>query len=663
MIRPLVSIVLLCLSAVTATAQTAGEQAFAKALSEMRAGEWRQALRTAEAVGPVARDVVDWHRLRAGEGDFDAVQSFLDRNPDWPGLKLLQRRSEQVLPFGARASDVVAYFRDQPPQTGGGSLALVEAYRVLGRDGDAEAQAVLAWRSQTMSAADEDALMKRYGASLSAHHEDRLDMLLWAGEAEDAERMYRYVSEGWRALARARIALRDDIAGVDGLIEAIPETLADHPGLAFERMQWRARKGRNADAIDLMLERDGTVAALGQPSRWGGWRRSLARAEMRAGRTDRAYRLAANHGLTDGSTFADLEWLSGYLALRYRNDPEAAILHFRRFRGAVFTPISLGRAGYWEGRALEAAGDQETAALAYAFGGEYQTSFYGLLAAERAGLPLSPDLTGRTPYPDWQTRAFRESTVFKAAELFLSVDERNLAERFLTHLAESLSSEDIGSLGNYVLSIDEPHIAVMIGKRAAQADVVLPKFYYPLVDIDAAGDGVPTELALSIARRESEFDPVVISGAGARGLMQLMPGTARDMARELNLGYSSSRLLTDPAYNARLGVEYLDGLLRDFDGNVILVSAAYNAGPGRAYQWIERLGDPRSPRVDIIDWIEHIPFDETRNYVMRVSESIPVYNARLTGLTSPLRFSELIKGSLDIGPPRPRARPQPPVTD
>ena len=627
-----------------APAQTAQQAArMDEALTQMREEDWAAALSTADRAGEVARDIIEWHRLRDGQGTFDEVTAFLARRADWPGLPLLRRESEGALPFGTRWDEVLAFFEDAPPQTGSGSSALIAAYIAAGRDADAEAQAVLAWLSQTLSAADEEMLMARYAATLAPFHEGRLDMLLWRNQRAAAERMYRYVPEGWRALARARLGLRADQPGVDNLIAAVPEELAAHPGLAFERMQWRARRGRNDGAIELMLEREGTEAALGDPQRWSGWRRGLARSAMREGEARTAYRVASAHGLVEGSAFSDLEWLSGYIALTYLDDPAAALRHFQRFRGAVASPISLGRAGYWEGRAHEALGQEEAARAAYAFGGEFQTSFYGLLAAERIGLPMDPALTGRAPVPDWREAGFAGSSVLEAGLLLQAAGELSLAERFLTHLAESLDAGEIAQLGALALELEEPHLAVMIGKRAATRGVVAPAPYYALADLGASAPGVPEELSLAIARRESEFDPGVTSGVGARGIMQLMPATAQEMAGDLGLPFSRARLLSDPVYNARLGTAYLDELMDEFGENFVLVAAAYNAGPSRPRRWIEERGDPRSGRVDVVDWIEHIPFTETRNYVMRVMESLPVYRARLTGEVAEIRLSEELR--------------------
>jgi soluble lytic murein transglycosylase len=643
--RLLAVVLVLLASASLAAAQSAREaEALSQALREMREGDWDAARSTARGAGAIGVDIIEWHYLRGANGTFDETVAFLNRRPDWPGLAYLRERSEPAIPKGSRAAEVIAFFDGNPPQTGTGAIALISAYLQQGRDAEAESLAIETWRTRVLSEPDEALLLDRYGQTLLPHHRARLDMLLWEDQRPGAERMYPRVDPGWRALGQARLALRADQPGVDTLIEAVPAALADNPGLAFERMQWRARKGRNEGAVELILAREGTEEALGRPSAWGSWRASLARAAMREGEARTAYRLASRHGLTGGSTYADLEWLAGYVALTYLDDPQTALRHFENLRLAVETPISLGRAGYWEGRAYEAMGNAEMAQAAYAFGAEFQTSFYGLLAAEKAGIPMDPELTGRIDYGDWRSSSFANSSVLAAALLLQRAGELTLAERFLTHLAENLNAQEVGQLATLAFELEEPHIALMIAKRAADGGIVVPAAYYPVVDLGAANPIVPPELALSIARRESEFDPTVVSGVGARGLMQLMPGTAEEMAGDLGLPYSANRLTSDPAYNATLGVAYLAELIGTFGSNFVLVSAAYNAGPSRPIRWMEERGDPRSGQIDVVDWIEHIPFTETRNYVMRVMESLPVYRARLSGQTEPIRLSDELTG-------------------
>jgi soluble lytic murein transglycosylase len=614
------------------------------ALRAVAAGDWDKARAEVRGQGQVAADIVEWHRLRAGKGTWADYRDFLARRPDWPGLALLAQEGERTIPAGADPAAVIAYFSGRAPETGAGLLRLAAAYAAQGLQGDAEASLVRGWRTLLLRAEDQAALIAAHGELLRPHHEARLDMLLWRGAELNARAMLPLVGDGWRKLAAARIALREQADGVDALIAAVPQALRDDPGLAFERFQWRARKGRNAEAVALALERSASAEALGRPEAWASWRLTLARAALREGRAQEAYRLAARHRMTEGSDYAELEWFAGYVALRALGDPATALRHFRAFRVAVETPISLGRAGYWEGRALEAMGDAAGARAAYEFGGEHQTSFYGLLAAEKAGLPMDATLaSGGREFPDWRGAAFARSSVFEAAQLIRAAGDRLLFTRFLLHLAEPFDTTAYGQLSDWALSIGEHYTAVALAKQAAQRNIILPRAYFPVTGLAETDFGVPPELVLAIARRESEFNPDVVSSAGARGLMQVMPGTAQDMAKALGIEFSRERLTSDPAYNARLGAAYLRELIGRFGPNPVLVAAAYNAGPSRPVRWIEERGDPRSAGTDVIDWIESIPFTETRTYVMRVTESLPIYRARLSGRTGPIRLSEELR--------------------
>lgn len=624
----------------------------AVAMSDMRDGNWSDALDSAGRAESVSRDIIEWHRLRAGLGSAGDVNDFLDRRPDWPGLAWLRRKSEAAI---ARGGPDTAYdfFSRNEPQTPEGVLAYAEALIARGKKGDGEAALVLAWRTMPMGSEIQRAYLDRHKKLLAPHHSARLDRLLWDNHLVSSRRMLPLVGKDQRALAEARIALHDQARGVDNKIAAVPKELRDSAGLAFARFVWRARKGRDGDAIDLILERSGSAKSLGEPSKWAPRRLTLARKLMRAGDPALAYRLAASHHTTPeaGYVHADLEWLSGFLALRKLNDPQAALEHFQRFDAAIRSPISKGRAGYWLGRAYGALGNTRAADEAYSMGARHQSSFYGLLAAERAGLPFDESLKTPPELPPWRQAAFMKSSVLEAGLLLLAADELDLAERFLTHLVESLDPEQAAQLGKMAVDMRRPHLAVMISKRAARQAVVLHGAYYPEHAVGKLKLPMAPEMTLAIARRESEFDPVVVSGAGARGLMQVMPATARSVASDLGIlsAHDTKRLTTDWEYNAKLGANYLATLAGDLNGNVVMMAAGYNAGPGRPLNWIGRFGDPRRPHPaddsEIVDWIEHIPFNETRNYVMRVTESLPVYRARLGKDPLPVPFSHELTGS------------------
>ncbi|PTN03022.1 soluble lytic murein transglycosylase [Rhodovulum imhoffii] len=612
----------------------------AQVMAAVRADKWAEARTLAGQTGPEAEALVEWRALRAGEGDFAACRDFLARHADWPGLDRIRADAEQKMPPDLPAARVLEFFANARPLTGAGALRLAQAQGAQGLEGDAQAEAVLAWRTLPMGPDTQADFLRLFSDLLASHHIARLDAMLWQGKRASALNMLPLVPEGWRSLARARLALRDMAPGVDVLIGAVPPELERDPGLAFERFQWRARKGRNDEAIAILAMQSDRIDGLGRAQSWGNWRRIFARVEAREGRPERAYALAARHGLVEGSDYADLEWLAGFIALRLLEEPQTALGHFGNFAAAVETPISLGRAGYWQGRALEALGRPEEARAAYAQGAAHQTSFYGQLAAERAGLPMDPALAATGPLPG--VPDLKARPVVKTALALHAAGERNLAEVFFTHIAENLRATDQAGLAALALSLPDEHIALRVAKVAAGQGVVLPQAYFPLPDI-AAPEGVPKELVLSIARRESEFDPAVTSPAGARGLMQLMPATARDMALRLGTVYRPAALTRDAAYNARLGGAYLAYLRETFGTNPVLTTIGYNAGPSRVTAWIEGRGDPREAGVDVIDWIEMIPFRETRNYVMRVTESMAIYRARLSGKTQPMRLSRDLK--------------------
>ncbi|MFV0493203.1 MAG: transglycosylase SLT domain-containing protein [Pseudorhodobacter sp.] len=590
----------------------------------------------------VGRDIIDWQYLRAGEGLLGDYETFLKHHSDWPGLPYLQRRGEVAVARSTTPTRVIAYFDQTKPATGQGAIALIGALMAQGRNDEAGAEARRAWVGLELSAAEENRLLELQGPALAVAHEARTDALLWDGRRAEAQRMLPRLSLDWQALTRARLALRAESPGVDDLIAAVPETLRDHPGLAYERFVWRMRKGLTDSALVLLLQHSQSATTLGHPAEWARRRAQLVRDLLAQGRGEEAYRAAAGHRLISGGAFADLEFLAGWIALRRLKDPETALGHFRRLAQGVSTPISLSRALYWQGRTAEAAGDKTAARAAYGEAARHQTAYYGLLAAEKLGLNLDPGLLSETRPPDWQSAEFASSPVLEAARLLLRTGERGLAKRFILHMADDLNATEIDQLADLTLTMGEPHFAVLIGKKAAARGIILPRAYFPVPDLIPDDLPVTRAFALSIARRESEFDPAVISPAGARGLMQVMPGTARMMATETGQSYSRARLTEDPAYNVSLGAAYLAGLVTEFGPSVALVASGYNAGPGRPRRWVQEFGDPRNAAVDVVDWVETIPFSETRTYVMRVVESLIIYRAKLRGQSGPVQvISEL----------------------
>jgi peptidoglycan lytic transglycosylase len=628
-------------------AASATPEALAEAIAALDARDYETAAAAqARITDATAADVVTWIRLRQGQGEMSEYLDFIADHDDWPGMILLRREGEQSIPETAAPERVLAYFNDARPRTGTGSLRLAAALWATDQRDAAMAEARRAWTTMSLTAEERDQFMIDWPRTLRSEHEARLDFLLWENRASQARAMYPLVDDGWERLAEARLALRARRNGVNALISAVPAGLRSDPGLNFERFIWRIREGLEDSARELIEASSESAATLGRPLEWANRRRQLARSLMRAGDLSAAYRVAANHQIQaadNASSYSDLEWIAGYTAFRM-GQFDTALHHFNDFRAAVYSPISMGRAGYWIGRTQEALGNADAAAEAYAQGAEFQSSFYGQLAAERAGLPTDPAFTGQEDFGRWQDAGFVNSEVFRAGLRLIEAGEMDLGARFMASLVDELSRQDAGRLGDLALELDSPRIALAVAKAAAQAGHVIMRAYYPIYpDLVAADLPVSDRLTLSIARRESEFNPSVISGAGAIGLMQVMPRTGRETAGRLGLQFDEGRMLSDAGYNATLGAGYLAYLIEEFGPNPVLIAAAYNAGPSRARRWSEANGDPWGAEVDIVDWIESIPFRETRNYVMRVTEAMRIYQAHLSGELPRQSLSALLR--------------------
>jgi soluble lytic murein transglycosylase len=611
------------------------------ALAAAAARDWDGAL--AQAEGAVGRDVIQWMRLRAGEGTLTEYEDFIARRPDWPGLPLLREKGETAVARSTTPDRVIRWFAADKPATPAGAMALMRALAAAGRPEEARAEARRAWLFLSFDAGEEQAFLTLAGEATDDAHAARTNRLLWEEKVAEARRMLPRLAPGPRALAAARLALLSGADGVNDLIAQVPDALRADPGLAHDRFQWRMDRGLYDGAADLIVQAS-DAGTLGRPQDWAKRRAALARELAEIGQPQRAWRVAAGHGLTDGPDFLDLEFLAGFLALRDLNQPELALRHFRRLAEVAETPISASRAAYWQARAEEAQGRAEAATALYRAAARHQTAYYGLLAAERLGLALDPALLSDARPEDWRNAAFAGSSVLQAGRLLLRAGDRTLGKRFLLHLAESLDSDQTARLADMARIIGEPHVSLVLAKRAGEKGALYPALHHPVSDLVPEGLAVSRAFALAIARRESEFDIAAVSPAGALGLMQLMPATAQAMAGKTGQTYARDRLTTDSAYNTALGAAYLRQLIDEFGPAVALVAAGYNAGPGRPRRWITTFGDPRSPAVDVIDWVERIPISETRTYVMRVAESLVIYRAKLRGTTGPVRLTAELTG-------------------
>lgn len=615
----------------------------------------------------LGRSLLTWLQLRDGQGDFAAYVAFLNDHPEWPAQDRLRAQAERAIEKGHNPEAVIGWFGDTAPRTGIGAVRLAEALTVRGELEEAKRVVRTAWTDLRLTEDAQEALLAGFGDVLEPYHALRVDNLLWRWRTTEAKAMMPLLSDDLAAMTAARIAYITD-SGVAEAVAKVPEDLQDTTALAYDRYSWLSDNGNWTEAVALLKAKSTSAEALQEPFRWSGWRRTLARWEMREGRAQSAYDLASQHFLSEGSAFVDLEWLAGYIALQYLDDAPRALAHFQTFQAASEGPISQGRAGYWLGRAHAATGDDNAAAAAYANGAKHQTSFYGLLAAEQLGMRLDPSLTGRADMVDWQGSDIARDDFVIAALALLEAGERGSATLFFSELGRRLDGADTGRLAQMMADFDDPYYSILLGKAAARRGIIVPSAYFPLHDLIDMDLPAEPALSLSIARRESEFNFRAGSPVGALGLMQLMPATAEEVAGFLDLPFSRGRLTSDWRYNAQLGARYLAELEGQFGPSPVQIAAGYNAGPSRPLRWMDERGDPRLGEVDVVDWIEHIPFRETRNYVMRVSESIPVYRARLSGETGPVAFTRLLLGKKpvvrpQIRPDRPFIAPEPVVSE
>ncbi|PJI37766.1 lytic transglycosylase domain-containing protein [Ferrovibrio sp.] len=598
-----------------------------KAFQEAAASRFDAARRiAATAKEPMIAQLVRWLWLQSANSGagFEEITKFIDSKPDWPAREALLRRADEAIDGGTPDGRILAWFDAHPPETGLGLLRLGETLLRLSREADAFPVMRRAWVDGNLSLRDEKVLWAEFGQRFSvADNAARTDRLLWDGNIEAARRMLPRLDAESRLLAEARIALANNVASAEKLVTGLPAHLQDDGGLNYDRLRWQRKRGMN-DGVEALLYN--APDDLGRAEKWWVERHFRARKALVEGRISEAYRLAAGHGLKGGGAKADAEWLAGWIALRLLQEPKAALKHFTALQDSVRFPVSLSRAAYWLGRTHTALGDTEQARHSYEQAALHGTTFYGQLAAHELDAKRPLDLPDVIQPTAEQARQFQRREVVRAAQILVELDQEERLRPFIMRLVHTAKTPEehklVAQLARNLRRVD---LAVASSKRSARQGIILLHEAYPLVEPMLRVDDPETALVLALSRQESEFNQTAVSPAGARGLMQLMPATAKGIAKELKLGFDQNQLTRNAGYNVQLGSHYLKGLLRNWDNNFVLALAGYNAGEARVRRWIQDWGDPRQPNVDVIDWIELIPFSETRNYVQRVLESVQVY--------------------------------------
>ena len=607
-------------------------------------GRWDDAVtQTGRLRDPVARKLVLWRTYvgRPVPTGFTEISRFIETNPNWPARDALLAKAEQALYQQRAYTDVAGWLRRHPPVGGFGRILQAEILMVSGKTQQGVALIRKAWVENDFPADAEPEIQARFASYLKpADHAARVNRLLWDRKLPAAERMLPYLDPAHRTLAQVRMAFIDQSTEAAQLLSTVPASLRRDPGLLYDQIRWRRRKGMDESAVDLMLTVNGAEMSGNHADKWWEERDSLVRAAVKEREYAKAYKLASGHGQKYGAEFAEGEWTAGWIAFRFLNDPRKGYIHFSNMYNGSAKPISMGRGAYWAGVAAQALSRPTDAKSWYEEASRHSTTFYGQLGAEALGLPAARPLPTAPVVSVAERRKFASREVIRAARLVSDLNDDRSLRQFADQLVKDADDKKEWVLiGRLFGELRRPDLQVWIGKQASYRHIILPDVAYPRIALPASASAEPA-LVHGVSRQESAFNPRAVSRAGARGLMQLMPATAEEVAGDLGLPYSAPRLTSDPQYNTTLGSAYLRELLDKYDGAHVLAIAAYNAGGSRVSQWMGQYGDPRTHQIDMIDWIELIPFKETRNYVQRVLENTQVYRQILTGRTAPLRIRE-----------------------
>lgn len=610
----------------------------------------------AQIDNPVAKKLIDWGFLRRGEGSIEAYQAFLAANPQWPNRWLLIEHLEAMMLQVSNPRIVLDYFSGRAPETAAGEAALAAAYAASGQRNSAVKLAAKAWRDGDISDDYENDILERIGSLLTHDdHKWRLDRLLtddfrWRSSrnkrAAIVRRQMKRVSELEQAKAKARLSvfLRQNAAGK--LLAGLPAKAHTDWGVSFHRIMHLRRSGEKEEAAKLLLSAPVTKSETVNPDAWWDERRLTAYAALDDDNPQLAYELVRDAGPLTVNPLKEQAFVAGWIALRYLGDVQAAIEHFRVMYDAADGPLSRAKSGYWMGRAHEAAGDQTAARDYYKRAAEQFDTFHGQLAMQRLkpGIQALPIKPPQAPTSEQVARFQSNDAVHAAVIADKAGLGRSITRPFLANLGALADNEaDAALVAHLTRALGDTQQSLRIGKRAIGAGMNLHYYAYPVRALPKYKPlRTPPETAFlfGIARQESEFNTQIVSGAGARGILQVMPITAKHVCRDYRLKCEISRLGRDEAYNLMIASAYIGDRMGEFRGSYVLGIAGYNAGPGRARQWIRKMGDPRAADLDPIDWIERIPFKETREYVAKVLSNIQVYRARLGAGDKALRLEE-----------------------
>ena len=605
-----------------------------KAISEMKQAKWPAALKTAKkARDKSVYNFIQWRHLltKGNKASYYDYKTFIDKNEDYPRLGRVKYLAEHKLSTDTISpKKIIDWFGVDEPLSGFGKMILGESIILNGNTQKGISYIKEGWITAELSKSELRFYRKKFKKYLNADdYIKRADYLAWNNKYWDLKRLLRYLPKDYELLYTARQLLMSKSYGVDNAISKVPAKFKNDAGLNYDRLKWRRKRGRVDSSVEILVKIKNTKDYLVRPDKWWFEREIISRSLIYKKKFALAYKIASNHALTDGPEYAAAEWMSGWIALSFLDDPLLAKDHFENFYNNVGYPISTSRGAYWLAKTYQKLGKNELANEWFGKASNFLTTYYGQLAFMELNpnqpFELSRDIEVSKEYRDY----FFKKELVKTVYL---LDELN-EDKYTKHILRHLANDDINN-GSEVLaaelatSIDRFDFAIQIAKIASYEKRFHNKYNYPIISTPNYINGrkIPdTAFILSIIRQESEFDLSANSHAGAKGLMQLMPYTAKVVAKQAKLPYSKSRLTRDAEYNINLGSHYIAGLILEYDGAYPFAIAAYNAGPKRVRYWKKINKNPQKNQIDYVNWIELIKFKETRNYVQRVLENYNVY--------------------------------------
>ena len=621
-----------------------------KSINAIEKRKWTSALSLSKkAKDKSIYNFVQWrHLLTTGnQASFYDYMTFIKRNENYPRINRIKYLAEHKLSTDKISPNkIIDWFGVNDPLSGFGKLILGESHIKKGDIKKGTSLIKDGWVTADLNRSNMKFFRKKYKKYLDANdYIKRADYLAWENKYWDLKRMLRYLPKDYELLYTARQILMSKSYGVDNAIKNVPPKLKNDAGLNYDRLKWRRKRGRVDDSLDIIFKVKNSKDYLVRPDKWWKERAIMARALIYKKKYELAYKVSSEHSLDAGPEFAEAEWMSGWIALSFLNDPILAIDHFNNFYQNVGYPISLSRGAYWLGRSYEKIDDKKQSQQWYEEASKYLTTYYGQLAHLKIKPNETFELVEQQKITDEYKKYFYKKDLVKIVYL---LDELN-KDKYTKHILKHLANDNIEN-GSEILAaelstnISRYDFAIQISKLASYEKRFHNDYNYPIISTPKYINGrkIPeTAFILSIIRQESEFDMTANSHAGAQGLMQLMPYTAKLVSKQAKLPYSKPRLTRDPEYNINLGSHYIAGLILQYDGAYPFATAAYNAGPKRVKYWKKINKNPQKKQVDYVDWVELIKFKETRNYVQRVMENYNVYRYILE--KKPVKMKDFFK--------------------